>query len=217
MDVEDIREQVDDRARELERDGHRGPPVDAEAWYRRAVEFYRADLEHAAGKPIPEFHISSGFTDAGQRVTKVAGECFSPGASADKRAQIFLNPRYVEPLQLLNTVVHEVIHATVGNEHGHRKGFSKVAAAVGMCRPWTATRWRPGDGMIKAELVVAALGPFPRAAFVGAKPKQPTRLLKAVCPGCGCVVRITRVWADAGLPLCGTELTPKCGKFELVE
>lgn len=179
------------------------PPRDAEEWYRRAVEFYRADLEAAAKKEIPPFHISSGFTVAGGRDTKVAGQCFPEAASADGLHHIFLNPRYVEPIDLINTVIHEVIHATVGNDHGHGAGFSRVAARCGMVKPWKATRW--GDiGRAKAEAVCAALGKFPRAAFVakGIK-KQPSRLLKAICPECGYVVRLSKVWAEMGLPFCG--------------
>ena len=134
MDEQDLKEQI--------ANGDAGAPVDAEDWYRRAVEFYRADLELAAGKPIPPFHISSGFTHAGVRRTRTAGQCWAPSASADKRAQIFLNPRFVEPLELINTIVHEVIHATVGVEHGHLRPFSRVAAACGMLSTRELVRMR---------------------------------------------------------------------------
>jgi len=178
--------------------------ADAETWYRRAVEFYRDDIEAAAGKPVPAFHISSGFTVAGGRDTKVAGQCFPNEASADGLAHIFLNPRFVEPLALLNTVIHEVIHAAIGCEHGHRARFSRVAAACGMAKPWKATTWIDGAGKEKAELVAQALGPFPRAAFVaqGLK-KQGARMLKAVCPECGYTVRLAKKWASRALPICG--------------
>src|SRR3989441_1526720 len=35
--------------------------------------------------------------------------------------------------------------------------------------------------------------------------KQSTRLLKAECPECGYTIRLTKGWADLGLPTCPTD------------
>ena len=115
---------------------------------------------------------------------------------------------------MINTVIHELVHATVGVAEGHLRPFSKVAAACGMRRPWKATRWTV-EGTEKAEHVAGLLGPFPRAAFTGQR-HPGSRLLKAVCPNCGCKIRITQLWADRGMPSCGGR---RCGgsEFELAD
>jgi hypothetical protein len=35
--------------------------------------------------------------------------------------------------------------------------------------------------------------------------KQGTRMLKAECPECGYTIRLTKKWADVGLPTCPTD------------
>ena len=35
--------------------------------------------------------------------------------------------------------------------------------------------------------------------------KQSARMLKAECPECGYTIRLTKKWADVGLPSCPTE------------
>jgi hypothetical protein len=52
--------------------------------------------------------------------------------------------------------------------------------------------------------LVASLGDYPHARLnVSADRKvQSTRMLKAVCPSCGYTIRLTKTWADQGLPTC---------------
>jgi hypothetical protein len=51
--------------------------------------------------------------------------------------------------------------------------------------------------------LVASLGDYPHDGLtVPAKPKtQSTRMLKAMC-SCGYTIRLTKTWADKGLPTC---------------
>jgi len=52
--------------------------------------------------------------------------------------------------------------------------------------------------------LVASLGDYPHDGLtVPARPKtQSTRMLKAMCPECGYTIRLTKSWADKGLPYC---------------
>jgi hypothetical protein len=52
---------------------------------------------------------------------------------------------------------------------------------------------------------IKTLGKYPHAELVSsnAEPKQTTRMMKCECPGCGCVIRMTRKWLEeAGCPTC---------------
>jgi hypothetical protein len=40
---------------------------------------------------------------------------------------------------------------------------------------------------------------------MSAKPAQTTRMLKATCPSCGFTIRLTRTWAEKGLPICSLD------------
>ena len=181
--------------------------ISPDEWTEKAVDFFRDDYKRA-GYDIPEYYISWGFTSAGSRTTRVAGQAFHPRCSEDKTAHIFLNPTYGkgDEEKLLNIILHEIAHVTVGNEHGHKGPFIKVCKELGMKSPWTATRWTD-EGLEKSKLVIASIGDFPRARFIKPKTKkQSTRLLKAICPEtygeCGYTVRLSKKWAEQGLPDC---------------
>ena len=181
--------------------------ISPDEWTENAVDFFRDDYKRA-GYDIPEYYISWGFTSAGSRTTRVAGQAFHPRCSEDKTAHIFLNPTYGkgDEEKLLNIILHEIAHVTVGNEHGHKGPFIKVCKELGMKSPWTATRWTD-EGLETAKRVIASIGDFPRARFIKPKTKkQSTRLLKAICPEtygeCGYTVRLSKKWAEQGLPDC---------------
>ena len=60
--------------------------------------------------------------------------------------------------------------------------------------------------------VSAKVGEFPHAAIDPKTQgkKQTTRLIKAECPECGYVVRVTNKWLEVGYPVCpdGDEMEP---------
>ena len=90
---------------------------------------------------------------------------------------------------------------------GHGRAFKQFMRACHLEGKATATR-PSAQGVAVLSRVAEALGPYPHAPLtLGAKQrKQGTRLLKARCPACDCVVRITRQWAGANgetAPICG--------------
>jgi hypothetical protein len=102
-------------------------------------------------------------------------------------------------------LTHELIHAAVGLECGHKGAFLKAMRALGLEGKATATvagaRWSELFGE-----AVAALADYPHARLDGAQSsgpkKQTTRLLKVEC-GCGVLYRMSRKVAELGLPRCG--------------
>lgn len=131
------------------------------------------------------------------------GECWSDKRSADKHHEIFISPTLSEPIHVAETLVHELVHAVVGIEHGHKTPFRRLALAVGLEGKMTATHAGQELRNLLDRLTTEA-GPYPHGevSFDQEEKKQSTRLLKVECPGCGYVVRVTQKWLDVGLPSC---------------
>lgn len=67
-----------------------------------------------------------------------------------------------------------------------------------------------GDTIVKSDGVrYAVQGDATVAAVEKPRKVQSTRLLKACCTSCGYTVRVTKRWADKGLPVC-----PTCTTYE---
>lgn len=176
-----------------------------EAWLEAAVEAMRPWLIFD-GAP----RVSVGFpASGGLRVqgSRTIGQCWSPKAASDGRSQIYVSPLLDDASKVLAVLLHELIHHKVGNEAGHGKPFKREMRHVGLEGKATATVPGAQCAAVLAK-VAEELGPYPHAALnpkLGRK-VQGTRLLKAQCEGCGCVVRITAQWAGANgetLPICG--------------
>jgi predicted RNA-binding Zn-ribbon protein involved in translation (DUF1610 family) len=176
-----------------------------EEWLNEAVNRL-APMFESIGAPLPgDIRVSVGFPSraARSRRKRHIGECWSPKHSAALRHEIFISPVLGDGLQATETLVHELVHAAVGVEHGHRGRFAKVARQIGLLPPMTQT---PASPELKARLnaLVTTIGPYPHAALdvTGAERKQRARLLKVVCPNCGAVDRTTASRITRGLPWC---------------
>jgi hypothetical protein len=176
-----------------------------EEWLVAAVAKL-ADLFAEAGAELPTVRVSVGWPGGHGKKNAVIGQCWAPAASADNVAQLFISPVLGDASRVLDVLAHELVHATVGTEAGHRGPFAKLAKAIGLEGKMTATI--ASDGL-KARLddIAAELGEYPHAAITpalaGVK-KQGTRMLKVECAeGSGYIVRMTRKWLDEfGAPSC---------------
>src|SRR5262249_40594880 len=121
--------------------------------------------------------------------------------------EIFISPTLADPMRVVGVLAHELIHAIVGGEVGHRGPFKRLALAIGLTGKMSATV--EGDVFKTAlQAILEDLWPYPHAELdakkrlSGPKP-QGTRLLKAMCPLCKYTVRVTQKWVDdVGLPHC---------------
>lgn len=188
-----------------------------EEWLQAAVALMTPLFEEK-GYKVPEVRVACGWPSSRGLSDKkrVLGECWATTCSEDKRSQIFISPymrgeihigRQTDGQGVLPTLVHEVVHAVVGNKEGHNKVFGKCARAVYLCGKLTSTRAEK-DLIEICEKWIAKLGPYPHAKLDGLKApgkKQTTRLIKCECgsPGCEYNVRITRKWLEElGAPIC---------------
>jgi hypothetical protein len=162
-----------------------GAQVLREAWLGSAVSFLNDHLEKNGFSRV-DVRVSCGWPSrggagSGQRV--VIGQCFDGSVARDGKPQIFISPRIEKSIEVLGTLLHELVHAVVGCQHGHRKPFSQAAKKVGLEGPPTVT-------VVGRELVsflqtfVDRMGPYPHAAItplVKEKPGSRLRLYECCC------------------------------------
>ena len=177
-----------------------------EEWLQHAAFYCRAHFQ-AAGIDCPEVNVSVGFPGGGSARTRI-GECWSGRAAADGMAAVFISPTLSDAGKVLGVLVHELVHAAVGTEHGHKAPFKQAAVAVGLCGKMTATDETPELQATFAQWMVV-LGDYPHAALgLSDRKKQTTRLIKCECTECGYTVRTTAKWLEVGAPLCPCNREP---------
>ena len=176
-----------------------------EAWLCAAADML-APMFADAGAPLPDrIRYSVGFM-GGRSSAKLRaiGQCWDASASADGTTEIFIHPSICEPVQVLSILAHELVHAAVGVQAGHKGPFKRVALAIGLEGKMESTN--AGSELAETLTEIAdLLGPLPHAKLDGSHSgpkKQAARMIKATCE-CGYLVRLTRKWLDeVGPPHC---------------
>jgi len=182
-----------------------------EQWLLAGLELLKPIFSENGFKVPTKIRVSCGFPSKnplGNKKRRI-GECWADKASQGKYFEIFISPVLSNPYAALDTLLHEMIHATVGLECGHQGAFRSCAKTIGMEGKMTQCCAGPGlkdriNGYLKK------LGPYPHDQLdkmTNGKKKDHCRLLKAECSSCGYVIRTTRKWLEVGLPtcVCGSE------------
>ena len=173
-----------------------------EEWLSAAVAELRPAFDAAGVSLANNIRVACGFPSTAVRSGTV-GEVWADTASRDKTIEILISPVLDSPIEVLQTLIAQLCHATPG---GLNTGATYRAAAEKLgLEPlradWKSVRGNQDFAETYAPLL-AGLGLYPHAALtVTTKPKQATRMLKAVCD-CGYTIRLTQKWADRGLPTC---------------
>lgn len=180
-----------------------------EAWLAGAVELMVPLFEQHQYK-VPKVRVACGWPNKGGTSSqkRTIGQCWSPDAASDGVIQIFISP-WLEDVTgsqgVLSTLVHEVVHAVVGNKERHNKVFGKCARAVGLEGKLTSTHAGEPLLMLCAEWS-GKLGVYAHGKLDLTKSpvkKQSTRMIKCECHECGYVCRTSQKWIDAaGAPVC---------------
>jgi hypothetical protein len=179
------------------------------AWLETATSDLRSHFI-ACGYTVPmNVRVSIGWPK-GSRGGHKAGQCWAATVCTDGHFEIFVSPSLRDSLDIFATLAHELVHATVGLQAGHKKPFKQCAVSIGLEGKMTATT--AGEKMrSRATAFIAATGEYPAGAITAptAERKQSTRMLKCECAECGYTVRTTRQWIDnSGAPLCPCNSEP---------
>lgn len=162
---------------------------------------------------VPDVRVSVGWPSKGglSNTNPTIGQCWKGSVATDGVPQIFISPTLGEvTLNVLATLVHEMIHAYDDCESGHKGEFARVARLIGLEGKLTATSVSADSDLgLRLQGVIKDLGEFPHAALVASEMQkqrkpQATRMLK-IGPRecCGFIARTTAKWLDQeGFPQC---------------
>jgi hypothetical protein len=93
-------------------------------------------------------------------------QCWPTSRSDDGVNEIHISPIYADPVEVLDTLVHELVHAVDDCKNRHGAEFKKIALAVGL---QGRTREASAGALLKdrlqtiASVLIAELGPYPHA------------------------------------------------------
>lgn len=168
-----------------------------EVWLDKAMAKVRKHFK-TAGYDVPEHvRVTTGWPSRGAfgKRQRVLGQAWSTTCSKDRVHEIIISLYLDDAVRVLDVLIHEVIHATIGVDQGHGKAFRDVMGKVGLTGKPTATT--AGPELVKTlKAWVDVLGPYPHAQVDGAdRKKQTTRLLKLECD-CGLKIRVAQKWID---------------------
>lgn len=194
-----------------------------EVWLIDAANEIKALYRQAGFPEVDKFPvlISTGFPHG--NVRKVIGQCHA-AESNEGMGHIFINPTQDDTYRVLEIIAHELAHLPGYN--GHTGDFRKMASSF-----LVGTGGKNGTGFTSTNIsddakpmfedIATRLGPYPHTKVnvgSGQIKKQTTRMLKASCAGvvdedgfsteCAIsegdayTIRLTKKWAEVGLPTC---------------
>ena len=153
------------------------------------------------GYGIPPLKVSCGFAASSSPRTTL-GQCWPRQRSREMVNEIFISPKIDDPVEVLDTLVHEICHAIDDCQSGHGADFQGIAHVVGLEGP---ARMAMAGPALKIRLMTISqkLGEYPHRAleFPPPRPSNATRS-KAKCGQCGYEVTLLKKWADYGAPIC---------------
>jgi len=171
-----------------------------ESWLEAAV-LALGPLFSAKGYVIPPCKVSVGFASTGTLHGHI-GQCWSTKSCANGINQVFISPILADAFEVLDTLVHELIHAVDDCEHKHGKEFKKMALKLGLKGPM---RSASAGAELKDQLVEIgqALGPYPHGALKVTRRTRPTlKRPRAKCEKCDFQVPMLKKFLAYGPPVC---------------
>lgn len=171
-----------------------------EAWLEAAVQAV-TPLFSAKGYVVPTCKVSVGFASTGTLRGHI-GQCWSTRSCQSGINQIFISPVLAEAFDVLDTLVHELVHAVDDCQHKHGKEFKKIALKLGLKGPMRGADAGP---VLKAQLLDLAqtLGSYPHSALkVSVRKRSQAKRPRAKCEKCDYQVPMLKKFLAFGPPIC---------------
>ena len=177
-----------------------------ESWLNLIADKHIRPLFASKGYTIPaNVRLSCSLASGGIHTKKhqkrfTLGECYPANMSSDNTIQIMIVPSLADSARVIDVLIHELCHATVGNGEGHNKVFGACARAVGLEGKLTSTH---AGEWLKTLITqwIESEGEYPHAKLTTRYAKQTTRLHKCDC-ACGYTMRISSKWLKIATPRC---------------
>jgi hypothetical protein len=173
-----------------------------EEWLNVVLHKHVAPLLAKSGAEVPkDCKVSVGFPGGGSAKKRI-GECWPRSRSSIGVNEIFLNPAMTKVETLVDTLIHEAIHAADDCKSGHKGFFRRTALAVGLEGKMTSTHAGPALSLF-IKNVIASMPAFEYGSLdISQRKKQTTRMVRCRCPHCEYTVRTTQKWLDVAIPVC---------------
>jgi len=177
-----------------------------EQWLAAAVVKFRGYFS-GHGYEIPEkVAVSCGWPSVGgvAKVKRRIGEAWASTSSRDKHFEIFISPSLDKGERVLDVLVHELVHVTVGLAAGHKGAFAVCARTIGLEGKMTATV-AGAELQQRLKAMSGKLGEYPHGSLdrmVSGRKVQKGRLIKVYCAGCGYTLRSAMSWLLIAVPKC---------------
>jgi hypothetical protein len=174
--------------------------ITREAWLLAAIELLRP-LFAAEGFSVPACQVSCGFASTGTRSGHV-GQCWSTKSASNELNQIFIAPTLKSAYEVLDTLVHELVHAVDNCENKHGKEFKKIALKMGMKGPMRSAEAGP-ELKVTLTFMLDILGQYPHGHLkVGMRKAARRDRPRAKCKHCGYQVPMLKKFLTYGPPIC---------------
>jgi hypothetical protein len=175
-----------------------------EEWLLKATSLLRP-VFRKHGMTIPrKIMVGCGWPKGGK--VEVIGQCFGKTWTTDETVHIFISPTQDDPINVLAILVHELVHAAVGVEEGHRGRFKEGARALGLEGKLTHTYVTEQSELFPVlKKISRILGKYPHSKMIkNAKNTKPKyvwpRLISRTIPTYTFVIS-PRLLEAFGLPL----------------
>ena len=125
--------------------------------------------------------------------------------------EVYISPVHADPVEVLDALTHELVHAVDDCQNRHGKEFKTIALAV---RLQGKMREASAGPQLKARLteiagvMVTELGPYPRArrSVGGAMYEQSRKPAEAECPRCRFKISMLRRYLEFGPTICPRDM-----------
>lgn len=136
-----------------------------EGWLMAAVAELDKAFFNNGGYTLPKkLGCSCGFPKGARG--KAIGQCWSHETSTDGTINMFICPTQDEPVRVLDILLHELCHAQLGTDVGHKGPFKKLVKEFGLAGKATATYAEEGGELWrKLAHIAEGLGPYPHKAM----------------------------------------------------
>jgi hypothetical protein len=182
-----------------------------EQWLTEITDLILSEVlaPHATIRSDLKLKLCVGFPPNSRSDSKTIGACLSSSCSSEGYNEIYIVPTIDESIQVLETLVHELIHALDDCKNGHTGFFAITARAVGLEGSLRATT---ASNELRGQLqeYVNLYGEIPHAHLELANRKRQTnRNLRVLCE-CGFKFNTSKTQIDYVLAIAGEILCPAC-------
>ena len=172
-----------------------------ESWLMLATDHLRLVFERN-GYKVPPVKVSIGFPSSGRKGRHL-GQCWSTKSSEDGLNQIFIAPHLPTSIEVLDTLVHELVHAVDDCQSGHGDNFKRIAKDIGLKGPMRSAG--AGEELMKDLIKISnILGNFPHGRLIVPRAAANSSIKRpgAICPKCHYEIVMLKKYLNVGPPLC---------------